>query len=62
MLKEVIELIDRDLNAAKALDKMISDLAIFITTISNFIDPELVVLGGGSQTLKIYGGKINRLL
>lgn len=45
--KEVIELIDRDLNAAKALDKMISDLAIFITTISNFIDPELVVLGGG---------------
>lgn len=52
---EIMQRLDTDEKAVKALDKLVMDLALYITTIKNIFDPQAVIIGGGfSETSKYW--------
>lgn len=66
--EEIFENIDKDIDAAKSIDKFIDDLAHFLITIKNFLDPEIIIIGGGvinssdywwDEMIESYKSKIN---
>ncbi len=52
---EIISILHQDDNAKKALKKLYTDLAIYLSTIKNIFDPQAVIIGGGfSETSKYW--------
>ena len=52
--EEVFSRLGEDIDAKKAVDKFIDDLAILLITIKNTFDPEGVIIGGGVINSKEY--------